>query len=1260
MEAYLREAENDNTSYGDASNQAVALAWLRGRLRLAAASTEPVMSPSVADDDENAQWDLAAPVEWSRLAEWIDDSGVPTRDVVATVLDTHGWEGVTALVDSLPNPADACIAVAEALAAHPEPGGAMESPREWAAAAATHGAPAGSMQRLLVLRVDPSDLGPEDVARERERLLDLTRGVQTASVRAEDGPIAAWLDACTLAAHRDPLGLGAAEAVIAGEGWFPCWLRFALGLSRADAAAPADRGRLALEALQLLTCDLRPFAGSPRACDLYFLHPVIAETITHAMGMLDDDQWRSGLRVLSEVSCAITTTMRGELGGPVPPDLVLRLAVDGATPARRDAAEALVTGEIARGSGRRFYSDIAEYRLLAAKLALAAEDRQRAEELWHEACVFLTAYGWHKDITIYEVLDPFPVLIEADPSAARRRIAELQALCERVPLHTDLKETRYAWSRWWSLLAKADPVRGVHLAVPELLAECNDPNWLLNEALEDVWREWHEHVDPLIAGAMRLTLDTPLDAADEKQLERLAGNSADPATRRLLIWLLSRADERPVAYSFTNSPELLARDDEKVAGLNAVAVEADLPPVVALRDARTPDDEGDRWRDGATKPVAAEVVPGFPPGLPGVVKAIRKWHRRPYDAQAAGWHVERFANAIGYRLISLLAEGRPDDATSALTSLAGGPGLEGRTGILRSIAEGLERHGETHLAARAYALTWTRTRGHGGWLTFGGETAIDSLVRASALDAETAGAVVAGEIERIVATSREGTYGISQAVIHALAVGALQSPDGPALDVAFGAWDQAFGVIASRAPRVDDSDDPDVPYAPPDRDGGEPAPGDLEGALALAALGGLAHPSREKKRRAFLATRLLLEERPAVVAPAVALALTTTSDPATLTWLLSLLDSSDATTNPILQACQTAFRQLATRDLLTVRAVARRMITSAPPALAPSTPGEAARASHEHWTPDEWDDDRETGPPGLDEVLDSAAGRRIRRGERIFPGLQPAVRSTAASTLSSNALKTRLERQLDTFGDRVSGRWPDAFLAPNQAIEEALQSVTAGGRATLIMSGHPIADPIGWEDALTSAILDDPTVPLTLEAHRQPRPPLPPPPGIGQELWAQIRDRANGDTREGVEEALEKDGLLCATLTLEPVSSLLTVQRGPCGGWYWLGTIESRAFKHPDFHEKRDLIARRYRVVEVRDAGDRQSLTSSPVAEGDLRLWRAEVEPTAARSVLDSNQPLVGIDRDVEMVGDGREGLGAPRSLLVPLPSLVALLGARS
>lgn len=1272
MEGFLHQAENDNTSYGEASDRAVALAWLRGRLRLAVITgpdeTDTPHVPESTDDSvaRDPRWTPRAPIDWSHLGQWVENRRLPLNDVVRAVLDTYGWEGAMRLVDALGDPGSACLAIADELAVQPDLDPDNSSAQQWAETALNHGIPRGALWRVLAHGLNPDDLATTDVATGREQLLDLARKVQERTVRWEDGQILAWLDACVLAAHRDPIGLAAAEALIVGDGWYRCWLRFVIMLFRADAAAAADRGRLALEALHILTDDLRPFAGDPRACDLYSLHPVIAEALEHAMGMLDDDQWREGLRILKKVSDSITTTLFGELGGPVSPDLVLRLAVEGATPTRCDAAEQLIADEIARGSGGRYYSDLAKYRLLAARLALRSGDHQGVEALWHEACAFLTAYGWHKDITIYEVLDPLPALIETAPALARQRIAVALALCERIPLHTDGKETRHTRPLWWSLLAKADPVAAVHLAVPELLRECNDPNLLLNEALEDVWREWHEHVDPVVAGALRLTLETPLDAADVSQLERLA-NVGGPVEKRLLIWLLARADERPVSYSYSNSAELIGRDNQLVAKLNAIADAADLPSVLSVRDSIPPDEKGGQWRDHGTGSTflsgtsdADGVIVGFPYGMPGLARAIRAWRARPYDITSGEWALERFANVIGYRLISLLGKGRLEDARSALRSLADASGLGERAGILRSIAEGLERHGETQLAALAYALTWTRTRGRGGWLTFGGETEIHSLHRATALDAEVTNALVTEEIERIVATSRYGTYGISQAVIHALAVGALSTVDRSRTAVAFCAWDEAFGVISSRAPRVDDSDDPDVLYDPPYSDADAPVPGDLEGAFALAAIAGLAHPGRDKKRRALLAVQLLLEERSGVCSRSLSVALTGISDPATLIWLLRVLELSDLPA-PVLEACQPVLRDLLTRNHLTVRALARRLITGDPPPLAlPAPPDKTLLGEPPEgiWTPEQQEEHCDEDPPGLDGLLDSVAGQRIRRGERKLVRLREAVRARAATVLNGDALQQRLRRQLDAFGDRLNKRWPDAFLAHQEAIEDILQSVAAGGRAVQATSGRLVADPEVWEDDLASALLDDPTVPLTLEACRQPRPPLPPPPSAGDDVWKQIRERASGDSNEDVEDATEDQGLLLATLTLLPVIQLPTVSNGPYRGWRWLGTFERRV-KPRDLGRSNEFVAKRYRALEVRDVGDMRASRLPPVAAAELNLWRAEIDSAIDRPRLDSSQPLVGVDNELRMVGDGRLGAGVPDSLLVPTASLIALLRLR-
>lgn len=1277
MLGYLREEENDNTSYGEASDRAVALAWLRGRLRLSAINSHRELENHTTSnkanvsqrgsEDVDKELDLEAPINWSRLAEWVEDANLPVNQVLNAIDDTYGWDGITRFIKELEHPGEAYLVLAEELSS--KPGFILEvgSTRLWGIAAAAHGVPVGSIHRLLKLGIDPTCLIHDIVTVVRERLLDLTRLVQERSVRWESGCIYAWLDACAIAAYLDPIGLNAAEALITGDGWYRCWLRFVIGLSRAEISESTTQGTVALEALQLLMGDLNPFSGDLRACDLYPLHRTIEDTISRAMDMLDDQQWEKGLGILKEISTSVTVTISGEMGGPVPPDFILRIVLNGAKPTRHSVAEDFLKNEIEKGSARRFYADLAEYRLLAARLALITEDLQRVQDLWQGACLFLTAYGWRKDITIYEILNPLPMLIRQDPARARLRVAAVQGLCERVPLHTDGKGTRGAWSRWWELLAKADPVATIHLAAPQLLSECNDPNALLNGALEHVWQEWYGEVDSLLSGALRLTLDTPLYEVDVEQLQYLANESSvgNPIYRQLMTWLLSRADERPVSYSYSNSDELIAKDDDEVAKINEIAANADLPQVFAIRD-DTPiapnfaqEKETSFKSMSARAKVTDNIVATFPEGLPGLARAIRLWRRKPYDSQSPQWSQDRFANIIGYRLIELVAENRHEEAISALQSLAERSDFGDRSSILRPIAEGLERSGELQLAAVAYTLAWTRTRGGGGWLSFGGETEIDALQRATTLDSKIACEIVAEEIERTIATSSYEIYGISQAIIYAFSVGALVSQDAASLDVAFMAWDEAFAVIEKRAPHVHPSDAPDPVYQPLDPDSGEPAPGDLDAAIALAVLGSLAHPSREKKRRAFLAVQLLLNERPQIAAPAFVTALSTISDPATLAWLLRTMEISAAKSLPILMECQNTLRDLVSRDRLTVRALARRLIRGdQPPLVTPSSAQSALlNEQSEHiWLPEGTDQSSSDELIHNKRFIEAVAGVRLSRSERFLPGLLNAVGDQVTEIRASEAFKKRLKSQIDAFADSIRKQWPNAFLANDEIVEDLLQSIAAGGRTACLMAGELIANPMEWEDQLASALLNDPTIPLLLETHRQPRPRISPPPSIGNEVWVQIHESQSHSSRPSVVEAAEEDERLLATITVKPASCSPIFEGGNFGGWRWFATVENRCVKHPDWRRKTDLFVERYCALEVRNTNDRQALTRPPVTTGDLRLWSIEVDHTLEAPLFEKSQPLVGIDYELAIVGDVHHGLGVPIPLLAPTTSLISLL----
>ena len=480
---------------------------------------------------------------------------------------------------------------------------------------------------------------------------------------------------------------------------------------------------------------------------------------------------------------------------------------------------------------------------------------------------------------------------------------------------------------------------------------------------------------------------------------------------------------------------------------------------------------------------------------------------------------------------------------------------------------------------------------------------MESLGRAASLDSEATLTIIAEEVEQAIA-SNYGPYGISQAIIIAFATGTLVLRVSDPVDVAFTAWDEALAVISARTPRVADSDDPDLPYVPPPSDLGSKVLGDLREAFALAILGGLFDPSRERKRRTLLAVRLLVEYFPDAAAKAVSVALSTISDPATLVWLLTVLDSLGDIAKPALAGSQVALRQLASRDLLTVRALARRLVNDEELPLAPASvpelallPGGLQLVRVEAGTDAPELDNR----AWLEALLDSVAGDRLQRVEPVLPGFRAAVQRRATSSLESDVVRTRLRSQLESLSSQSQKRWPDAYLANEETIEGILQTVAAGGRAALLAEGEFANDGAVWEDTLASILADDRGIPLLLEATREPRPPLPPPPGRGNEIWMRILDRAKGasNAEAGIEIAVEREGLLSATISVGDATTVRSVEAGKYKGWKWLGFSERRRIQKPDWQDVEDLLSARYCMAEVRVPGFQEALHVAPVASGD-------------------------------------------------------------
>lgn len=1252
LTAHLAEVGQDKTSFGQDFDRAVDLAWLRGRLRLSAASGGPPPASGASPPAGPGPQDgvFTAPVDWVRLAEHYDDGALPDLLLVRALSDTYGDKAAAGFARLPQRSGPYCLTLAESVAAGTLTDSAL-SARAWARVAVARGLPAGTLDRLADVGVDPVDAGTA-FRYDRDTLLSLTRAVQGNPVRSEEGLLESWLDQRFAAAFSDPVGLDAAEALLVGPGWYRCWLRFAIALARADTLTGVELDGALSRALELLTADLNPFAGEPRACDLYAIHGLIQDRVQRAISRIaDPDAWERAIGVVRKVSDAVTTTLTGEIGGPLPPDWVMRLTIRTAPPSRLETVRSLAGAAIDESGGRRYYSDLAEARLDAARVALAVCDVPAATDLWQQACRLLIAYGWHKDITVFELLDPFPELIAADPARARQRLPELQAVCERVMMHTDGKETRHAPARWWTLIADADPAALAGLVAPALHARCNDPQDRLHDALASLWRACSATADPFVAAALRLAIEPPLDPADAACMGRLAAAAPDPdsADGRLLAACLARLDERPVEYSYSNSDELKAANNRIVATVNAAAqVAPGAPAVRPLPVLAAPPKRGDPLGRPAPAPPAAAATriaaltrAAFLDGSVGLARAMREWQSRPYDDPHGWWEPDRAANVLGYRLLELAQDGQRAQVAGLLHQIADGSGYASDSELLAALAQGLSRHGENELAATAGALAWTRAPGQGGWLAFGGQTRLDDLQAAVAADPETALTTVAGAVAQAVRQGR-GTLGISQALILAFVSGAA----GPSLgaDAAFACFDAAAQVIAARAPWAHASDDPELPYRPPSPDCGEQAPGSIDAALALATIAGITRPEREAKRRAMLATEFLVTERPGAAADGIRAALAHLSDPATLTWLLALLTDSSRADSSALSASTEVLNALATGPHLAVRTLARSLSPSAP-SVAPPEPADPELldgAPTGLWTPSPVRTEYDELAAGL---VDDYAGARTTAAEPLLPGLTAAIVRRVAVAHMDDALRQRMQSQLralaDSNGDHA--RWPNAHLAVAEAVEDALQRAATGARSADLRHGT-VGDPVPREAELAERIVDPPCLALALEAARRPRPDLPPPPSRYDQVWDTLVARTAGGG---------------GTVSTQPLPTFDQLPDAD-GGWRVLASVETLVSSVPYGGNEPDLLALRFRGAEVTAHDERDDIQLvPPFGDGALEEW-AWLPRGAVPAGWRFRGPTVGLDMRIGAGTDSRHGLGLPDLVVVPRPHLLVAVGATS
>jgi hypothetical protein len=658
-----------------------------------------------------------------------------------------------------------------------------------------------------------------------------------------------WVAGVKIAAVTSPQEFDLVSRRVVGVGWYRAWLRFVISLARAEAQSATDQpGAQAsiLRAFADLASDTRPFVGTPRACDLYRIHGVIHETISRGLRILREEAaWIEALGYLEKISRGTTTYLQRSPSGPLTPEAVIEVLMAFITdPRLNEHMVRTMRGQLDYVErGGELYDVHASLELLVVRALATGGHVEEARELWRSASIHLSAYGFRKDTTIFELIESAPALAKLDKARACSALAALQPLVNAVVEHTDGKETKHAPAYWVGALGEVDPAGAALLLARSLVKHGGIIDWRHEDAAEQLIDDVRVSADPLLVFFIEATLPFNERVEDaEARLKVIARlYDQDAVTGEHALHLLA-AQVHGDSEHFNPAAYAKVEAFAAAKGVRLPAVDCSIgTDVEKERDYSQKPDPLSKFKD-------APVFPADAPPL-RLMTSIRQ-SRRSFSERSVD-RDDRFINAFGYRLVELLDQGEEEQAIRLIRYFA----RESYFGIgaspLADLAVGLERYGYTRAAAVAFALAYASSRGNGGWNILGDQEHLPWASRAFDLSEPDAARTLTNEVAHLL-NDRGYISGISR---HLVELCAAQERDP---EIAFRTWHAAFEVVKHRLPDNENDDSVfDETYVP-----GETAAWTLSEALALLLLARVSHPELRRKTTALAGIAAITKQDP--------------------------------------------------------------------------------------------------------------------------------------------------------------------------------------------------------------------------------------------------------------------------------------------------------------------------------------------------------------------------------------------------------------
>jgi NACHT domain len=776
---------------------------------------------------------------------------------------------------------------------------------------------------------------------------DLESDLQTftdkvlAGPTANHGVVQRWLALLTLAHAVNRTIPFKFASQLTGVGFYRAWMRYtvatigiaddvATGITTREGASTA-----VLVGLADLAAEAKPFTGKPRACDLYFIHPLIHETIEKSVIVVQPGDLDAVVDSLIAIGDGTTTTSNFGLpeNGPLATNDLLEILCRASDHIGVDAIHALM--KVIRGrrnDTNTQYGVTADFELANARICCAAGAKDEANECWRRACLLLASYGGHKDPTISEIIDSIEDVAAVDIDTARASLAKLVDLTYLVRQHTDGRDTSHFVNSWWEKAATIDPTAAAIDGADTLLAELGFEDVRAHTAQTHLLENQVTTADPVVLAALRLTVGISWrrPGTDLELLSRLHGEAGvSPQTDRMLAIVANN-----IAASYDDQA-MMYSSDQPTSVVTPELVDAVVRLGGAEFGVRTPRVEKERNNHWASdsKPDPTDTQqrlvndqrPVVPEGRAGAVIAARDYEFKQYrdDADAPRWDIDALANAIGWRIIEATLNDGAEVGVEIIDDVAREVSRSSRNNeVFAVIGTGLAMRcdgtSDTLKTVASYCLTlaYIRIRGGGGWRTFAGRERAHLWTTAHDLDPMTAQRTLAAAVAGTVDTDAQRTYGVTQAVVAAFAARPTGAPGGTAVDC----WEAAFPVIQHRLPGTAERGGHTYrPTASPD------SQESLDIALATLALASISQPMRADLRQTLVATTLLVTCRPAVGQAALVHVLTAGLDAGRATWLLDIVRAC-LPAGELTEPMAAELTRLAGTDWLSVRALAGRIL----------------------------------------------------------------------------------------------------------------------------------------------------------------------------------------------------------------------------------------------------------------------------------------------------------------------------------------------